>query len=51
MKAALKKAEELGIESIAFPALGTGVGGIAERSGCEDNGRGVEKTHRIRDQT
>ncbi len=28
MKAALKKAEELGIESIAFPALGTGVGGL-----------------------
>ncbi len=28
MIAALKKAEELGIESIAFPALGTGVGGL-----------------------
>jgi O-acetyl-ADP-ribose deacetylase (regulator of RNase III) len=28
MRAALKKAEELGIESIAFPALGTGVGGF-----------------------
>ncbi|MEM0350326.1 MAG: macro domain-containing protein [Archaeoglobaceae archaeon] len=28
MRAALKKAEELGIESIAFPALGTGVGGL-----------------------
>ncbi|HDD36307.1 MAG: macro domain-containing protein [Archaeoglobaceae archaeon] len=28
MKAALKKADELGIESIAFPALGTGVGGF-----------------------
>uniref|UniRef100_A0A7J2TKI9 Macro domain-containing protein n=1 Tax=Archaeoglobus fulgidus TaxID=2234 RepID=A0A7J2TKI9_ARCFL len=28
MKAALKKAEELGITSIAFPALGTGVGGL-----------------------
>lgn len=26
--AALRKAEELGIESIAFPALGTGVGGL-----------------------
>ncbi len=28
MRAALKKADELGIESIAFPALGTGVGGF-----------------------
>lgn len=28
MRAALKKAEELGVESIAFPALGTGVGGF-----------------------
>mgnify|MGYP001772543852 CR=1 FL=1 len=28
MIAALKKAEELGIETIAFPALGTGVGGL-----------------------
>lgn len=28
MKAALKKADELGIESIAFSALGTGVGGF-----------------------
>jgi len=28
MKAALKKADELGIESVAFPALGTGVGGF-----------------------
>jgi O-acetyl-ADP-ribose deacetylase (regulator of RNase III) len=30
MKAALKKAEELGIKSIAFPALGTGVGGFSK---------------------
>ncbi len=28
MRAALKKADELEIESIAFPALGTGVGGF-----------------------
>ncbi|MEM3504890.1 MAG: macro domain-containing protein [Archaeoglobaceae archaeon] len=28
MIAALKKAEELGVQSIAFPALGTGVGGL-----------------------
>ncbi len=28
MRGALKKADELGIESIAFPALGTGVGGF-----------------------
>ncbi len=30
MKAALKKADELGIESVAFPALGTGVGGFSK---------------------
>lgn len=28
MRAALKKADELGVKSIAFPALGTGVGGF-----------------------
>jgi O-acetyl-ADP-ribose deacetylase (regulator of RNase III) len=28
MRAALKKAEELGVKSVAFPALGTGVGGF-----------------------
>lgn len=30
MRAALKKADELEIESIAFPALGTGVGGFSK---------------------
>ncbi|MDI9611397.1 MAG: macro domain-containing protein [Archaeoglobales archaeon] len=30
MIAALKKAEELNVESLAFPALGTGVGGLAK---------------------
>ncbi|MEM0303119.1 MAG: macro domain-containing protein [Archaeoglobaceae archaeon] len=30
MIAALKKAEELNVSSIAFPALGTGVGGLAK---------------------
>jgi O-acetyl-ADP-ribose deacetylase (regulator of RNase III) len=30
MRAALRKAEELGIESMAFPALGTGVGGFSK---------------------
>ncbi|MEM2726902.1 MAG: macro domain-containing protein [Archaeoglobaceae archaeon] len=30
MIAALKKAEELNVKSIAFPALGTGVGGLAK---------------------
>jgi O-acetyl-ADP-ribose deacetylase (regulator of RNase III) len=30
MSAALKKASELGVESIAFPALGTGVGGFSK---------------------
>jgi len=29
-RAALKKAEELKVKSIAFPALGTGVGGLAK---------------------
>ncbi len=28
MRAALRKADELGVESVAFPALGTGVGGF-----------------------
>ncbi|MCS7130277.1 MAG: macro domain-containing protein [Archaeoglobaceae archaeon] len=30
MIAALKKAEELNVKSVAFPALGTGVGGLAK---------------------
>ncbi len=35
MRAALKKAEELGIESVAFPALGTGVGGFPKDKAAE----------------
>ncbi len=35
MKAALNKADELGIESIAFPALGTGVGGFPKDRAAE----------------
>jgi len=35
IKAALKKADELGIESIAFPALGTGVGGFSREQAAK----------------
>jgi O-acetyl-ADP-ribose deacetylase (regulator of RNase III) len=35
MKAALDKARELGISSIAFPALGTGVGGFPKDRAAE----------------
>jgi O-acetyl-ADP-ribose deacetylase (regulator of RNase III) len=35
IKAALQKADELGIESIAFPALGTGVGGFSREEAAK----------------
>lgn len=35
VRAALKKAEELGIESLAFPAFGTGVGGFSKEKAAE----------------
>jgi len=35
IKAALKKADELGIETIAFPALGTGVGGFSREEAAK----------------
>ncbi len=34
-RAALKKAQELGVRSIAFPALGTGVGGFPKSKSAE----------------
>jgi O-acetyl-ADP-ribose deacetylase (regulator of RNase III) len=35
IKAALKKADELGIKSVAFPALGTGVGGFSREKAAK----------------
>ena len=35
IRAALKKADELDIESIAFPALGTGVGGFSKEEAAK----------------
>jgi O-acetyl-ADP-ribose deacetylase (regulator of RNase III) len=35
MRAALKKADEIGVKSIAFPALGTGVGGFSKEEAAK----------------
>ncbi|RLI87482.1 MAG: macro domain-containing protein [Archaeoglobales archaeon] len=53
VRAALKKADELGIESIAFPAMGTGVGGFSREEAAKimveeikkhiDGGTGIKK--------
>ncbi|AEA47710.1 macro domain-containing protein [Archaeoglobus veneficus] len=53
VQAALKKADELGVETIAFPAMGTGVGGFSREEAAKimieeikkhiDNGTNIKK--------
>lgn len=41
--AALRKANELNVKSVAFPGMGTGVGGLNAREGAEAIKEGIEK--------
>ncbi|WP_456483355.1 macro domain-containing protein [Methanopyrus kandleri] len=42
-EAALRKAEELGVESVAFPGMGTGVGGVPYEDAAETMVEVIEK--------